>query len=163
MEKPSRPHPGPLWVIPPRAGPDYPPPTPQADWLLWECALSLWDGVERAMAADSTGRPSTEAGARLPARQVRRAVSEAAAAYQASGISRSDALVTARRAALIRMVVIARRARAGMPLCPELECASSGGGSRCGQAGQEPHGGAGTDPDLEDVDEHARTPDPQAR
>lgn len=90
--------------------------------------MALWNGVERAMNGESIGHEAVDAEVRLLARQVRRATADVAAAYRQSGMPRSEALTTAQRAATARMALIAWRARAGIPLRPELKASASAPG-----------------------------------
>jgi hypothetical protein len=94
-----------------------PPPTPQADRLLWQAAMDLWKGLNRAIGTEFAGGNEQEISAQIPTGEVRRAIASAAAAYRATGW---DASTMAQRAAASRMELISRCAHDGVPLCPEL-------------------------------------------
>jgi hypothetical protein len=99
----------------------YPaPPTPQADRLLWQAALALWNGLDAAIDTECAGGDEQQISARIPTAEVRRAIASTAAAYRVSGMGEAEAFTTAQRAATSRMELISRRAHDGAPLCPEL-------------------------------------------
>lgn len=89
--------------------------------MLWRCAMTMWKGLDRAIDTDLAGGSKTEIEGRFPAGEIRWALASGAAAYRASGMSETKALMTAQRAAASRMELISWRARAGASLCPELE------------------------------------------
>jgi hypothetical protein len=121
MAKHSSPQTERPWLIPARERLDYPtPPTPEADRMLWRCAMAMWKGLDRAIDTDLAGGSKVQIEGRFRTGEIRRALASGAAAYRASGMSETEALMTAQRAAASRMELISRRAVAYVSLCPEL-------------------------------------------